>query len=165
MAIQRNLDLDDSPKVTLLRAMEKIVREDPTVRRVLKTHSFRTWSGMPDDSKEFTIELTPAMRWTIAGGPDEFTTPDAMKTSMVIQTEILIKGNNSDDLNNFWWTIQRAFYPPDFSARQVILAKLQKAGAHSGVVLFSEAFDPDPDGVFFAAMAQIKIDVRLRLNP
>ena len=41
----------------------------------------------------------------------------------------------------------------------------QTAGARSGLVLFSQpAFDPGPDGVFFAGQGQIKIEIQSQLN-
>ena len=54
-----------SPITAVFRSMESIVRENPTFQRVVKPHSFRTWSGRPDDAKEFTFSIAPAMRWTL----------------------------------------------------------------------------------------------------
>ena len=62
--------------------------------------------------------------------------------------------------------ITRCFYPRAVEppARPIILT-LQTAGARSGLVLFSQpAFDPGPDGVFFAGQGQIKIEIQSQIN-
>ncbi len=58
------LNLPQSPRDAVFRAMEKIVRTSPTFGRVVKPTSFRTWSGKPDDPKEFSVNVAPCMRWT-----------------------------------------------------------------------------------------------------
>ena len=161
----RSLDLPTSPRVAVFRAMETIVRNDPTMQRILKPHAFRTWAGSQNDAKQFNIELAPALRWTPQNTAEEFSTPDTMRGWLLINAEILIRGNCSDDLLNFWFAMERAFYPSTLTGRNANVLTLQNAGARSGLVLFSQpAFDPDPDGVFFAGAGQIKIEIQLPLN-
>ncbi len=51
-----SLDLPQSPRDAVFRAMETIVRSNATFQRVVKPISFRTWQGNPEDAKEFTFE-------------------------------------------------------------------------------------------------------------
>ncbi len=161
------LDLDPAPRTVVFRQMEAIVRRNANFQRVVKASSFRTWQGKPDDAKPFTIEIAPAMRWTPATGPDVFLFPDTQRGDLLINCEILIKTTLVDDLLNFWWMLVRCFYPPippdptAMGGPNQIRAQLQQAGAVTGLVMFDQpAFDPDPDGVFFAGHGQLKIDVR-----
>ena len=77
---------------------------------------------------------------------------------------MLINGGDADDTLNLWWAIVKAIYPGGAATLATVQA-LQQAGANSGLAEFSQpAFDDEPDGVFQAAMGQIKIDVRLDIN-
>jgi len=159
------LDLPQSPRDAVFRAMEGIVRGNAIFQRIVKPTSFRTWQGNPEDSKEFTIEHAPAMRWTPMNTGEQFRTPDTMSGDLLIKCEVLIKGNNASDLLNFWWMVTRCFYPSTLAARNANIQTLQAAGARSGLVLFSQpAFDPGPDGVFFAGQGQIKIEIQSQIN-
>lgn len=160
-----SLGLPTSPRTAVFRSMETIVRNDPTMARVLKPKSFRTWHGHADDAMEFTIAVAPAMRWTPANTAEEFATPDSMRGWLLVNCEILVRGSCSDDMLNFWYALERAFYPSALANRNANIQTLQKAGARSGLVLFSQpAFDPSPDHVFFAGAGQLKIEISVPLN-
>jgi len=162
------LDLPQSPRDAVFRAMETIVRQNATFQRIVKPVAFRTWQGKPEDAKEFTFEIAPAMRWTPMNTGEQFRTPDTMSGDLLINCEILLKGTNVSDLTNFWWMVARCFYPPSSSpgiTRNQVIQVLQTAGARSGLVLFSQpAFDPGPDGVWLAGQGQIKIEIQSQLN-
>ena len=166
MASVCKLDLPTSPRVAVFRAMETIVRGNPVFNRIVKPDRFRTWQGEPRDIKPFSYQEAPCMRWTPMNTGEEFKTPDTMAGDLLINCEVICRGSCCDDLTNFWWMITRCFYPQGGgAARQVIIQTLQAAGARSGLVLFSQpAFDPGPDGVFFAGQGQIKIEIQSQLN-
>ena len=166
MAGVRSLDLPVSPRAAVFRAMETIVRGNSVFQRTVKPDNFRTWQGELRDVKPFDQSSTPAMRWTPMNTGEEFKTPDTMAGDLLINCEVICRGSCCDDLTNFWWMITRCFYPQGGgAARQVIIQTLQAAGARSGLVLFSQpAFDPGPDGVFFAGQGQIKIEIQSQLN-
>jgi len=166
MAGVRSLDLPVSPRAAVFRAMETIVRGNSVFQRTVKPDNFRTWQGEPRDVKPFDQSNTPALRWTPMNTGEEFKTPDTMAGDLLINCEVICRGSCCDDLTNFWWMITRCFYPQGGgAARQVIIQTLQAAGARSGLVLFSQpAFDPGPDGVFFAGQGQIKIEIQSQLN-
>jgi len=161
------LDLLQSPRDAVFRAMETIVRQNATFQRIVKPTSFRTWQGKPEDAKEFTFEVAPAMRWTPMNTGEDFKTPEAIAGDLLINCEILLRGTNISDLTNFWWMVARCFYPhagsPGPTAAANILT-LQSTGARSGLVMFSQpAFDPGPDGVWLAGQGQIKIVIQSSL--
>ena len=106
------------------------------------------------------------MRWTPMNTGEEFKTPDTMAGDLLINCEVIIAGSCVDDLTNFWWMLDPLLLPARRRhTRQAIIQTLQTAGARSGLVLFSQpAFDPGPDGVFFAGQGQIKIEIQSQLN-
>src|SRR5271157_3830764 len=132
------LNLPQSPRDAVYRAMETIVRQNATFQRIVKPTSFRTWQGNPEDAKEFTFEVAPAMRWTLMNTGEEFKTPDTMAGDLLINCEILIKGTNVSDMSNFWWMLAKCFYPGQSPASgptsNAIVQTLQTAGARSGLV-------------------------------
>ncbi len=166
MAGTHSLDLPISPRAAVFRAMETIVRQNATFQRVVKPDRFRTWQGHPRDIKPFSYQEAPCLRWTPMNTGEEFKTPDTMAGDLLVNCEAIIAGSCCDDLTNFWWMLTRCFYPQGGGApRQAIIQMLQAAGARSGLVLFSQpAFDPGPDGVFFAGQGQIKIEIQSQLN-
>ena len=158
------LSLPQAPRSAVFRAMETVVRGNPTFQRIVKPASFRTWSGQPEDAKPFTYEIAPAMRWTPTSGPEQFNTPSSMVGPLFINCEILIKGTDCDDVANLWWMLERCFYP-DQPGSNTIAASLNAAGAFTGLVFFTQpAYDPDPDGVWLAASGQMRIDVLNAIN-
>ena len=165
MAGVRSLDLPVSPRAGVFRAMETIVRQNPVFGRIVKPGNFRTWQGDPNDVKPFTVAEAPCIRWTPMNTGETFRTPDTMAGDLLINCEVIIRGSCCDDLTNFWWMLTRCFYPASLSTRQANVLALQNAGARSGLVLFSQpAYDPDPDGVFFAGQGQLKIEIQSQLN-
>ncbi len=164
-----SLQLPQSPRDAVFRAMEGIVRTNPTFQRIVKPTSFRTWQGNPEDAKEFTFEIAPALRWTPMNTGEQFRTPDTMSGDLLINAEILLKGTNISDMQNFWWMLVKCFYPggspPIGINSNAVISALTTAGARSGLVLFSQpAFDPSPDGTWLAGQGQIKIEIQSQLN-
>ena len=83
----------------------------------------------------------------------------------MIQCEILLPGTNISDLTNFWGMVETCFYPGPTPTQgptsNAIVQSLVAVGAIDGLTFFTQAaFDPQPDGVWMAGQAQIKIDVR-----
>jgi hypothetical protein len=167
MASTPKLDLPSSPRTAVFRAMEQIVRQNVIFSRTVKPDRFRTWQGEPRDVKPFSYQEAPCLRWTPMHAGEEFRTPDSMSGDLLINCEVIIAGSCVDDLTNFWWMLVRCFYPPQTSATSIntIVTTLMTAGARSGLVKFSQpAFDPAPDGVFFAGQGQLKIEIQSNLS-
>ena len=125
--------------------MEAIVRHNAVFQRIVKPHSFRTWQGNPEDAREFTFELAPAIRWTPMHSGEEFKTPDTMAGDLLINCEILVKGTNVSDLTNFWWMVVRCFYPSTWpTATRTSRRCMPPVPAAAWCCLLSRRSTPDP---------------------
>lgn len=158
-----SLDLNTSPRISVLRLVETILKNDPTLKRVVKT--WRTYKEKPGQSAPFGTDLPlPAIRITPATGPDMWRYPDAFVGALYLNFEMLIQGQEAEDVFNLWYALCVAMYPGG-GGTQTNIQALQVAGANSGLVEFSApAFDPTPDGSMWLAVGQMKIDVRLQLK-
>jgi hypothetical protein len=168
---QTKLDLDDSPRTKVFRAIDGILRADPTLKRLFaKPCQFRSWQGTPDDAKPFTTDLAPAIRLTpLPGGPpDVWYSPDARQGTLAIRVELYLKGSNLDDLHNVWYAVKRALYTTSAAGLQAIANTLQAAGADTGMVDFQdpvpnlEALTNTPN--IIDAVAALSVEVWEQLN-
>ena len=167
MSVITKLDLPTSPRAAVFRAMETIVRQNSVFNRIVKPDRFRTWQGRTQ--RHQAVLVSGGALYSL--DPDEHgrgiqdSGHDGRRPTHQLRSHR--RGRRAvDDLTNFWWLLTRCFYPPSGGApRQAIIQTLQAAGARSGLVLFSQpAFDPGPDGVFFAGQGQIKIEIQSQLN-
>ncbi len=168
MAGTASLDLPTSPRAAVFRAMETIVRGNSVFQRIVKPDRFRTWQGHPRDIKPFSYQEAPCLRWTPMNTAETFATPNMMTGDLLINCEVIVAGSCSDDLTNFWWMLETCFYPDAITSSQTgdntVQQTLRNSGAHTGLVFFTQpAFDPGPDGVFFAGQGQMKITIRLSI--
>lgn len=154
------LDLNTAPRTAVFRKLVSIIRNDATIRRIIRPTAIRAWDGLPQDSAEFSIAIAPAIRLTPITGPDVFWSPGAMRGDLFVNVEMLVMGTCVDDPTNLWWAICRAIYPAAQSQANANVLALQQAGAYDGLVTFtSPAFDPDPKDNFFYAQGQMKVVV------
>jgi len=157
--------LDAAPRTLVFRAIEGILREDPVLSKVIRKDSLRAWKWLGVDPMPFGIVHVPALRISKATSADRFATPDTMKGGLIIKAEILLRGGNTDHMDNFWWAICRAFYPVDPIQRSRICTRLQNAGARSGLIVFDQpAYDMEPDGELQAGTGAFLIDIESRFN-
>ena len=160
------LNLPTSPRTSVFRALDKILRNDPVLQRTVRPQAFRSWSGNSYDSVDFTLAMAPCLRLTPSNGPEVWKFPDAFVGPLFIKVEMLVAGYDVDDVLNLWWAIEKALYPSDNVAKSANISTLQAAGAYTGLAEFTQpAFDDSPENKFFAAYGQIKIDVLLQLAP
>lgn len=160
--------LQKSPRTSVFRAVEAILRYDPMFSSVVNGKRLRTWSGDVNDAIQFTLDMAPCVRLTPIPAPEEWASPGLTKGALMIHIEMLVAGFNYDDVFNLYWAIEKAFYPPATNAvdGDGIRAQLLAAGAFSGIVTFSQpTYDPTPKDMYFHAFGQMKVDVRLNLAP
>jgi len=154
------LDLNTAPRTSVFRAVVRLIRNDATIKRIVRPTSIRAWEGLPQDAAPFNTEIAPAIRFTPITGPDTFWSPGSMKGDLFLQVEMLVMGTNVDDLLNLWWAICRAIYPAAQSSINANVQALQQAGAYDGLVTFTApAFDPEPKDNFFYGTGQMRIAV------
>jgi hypothetical protein len=158
--------LPQSPRTGVFRAIEKILRTDPLLRNTIEPSSLRAWNGNDDDGIVPTQDMAPFLRMTPINQAETWWTPSSQTGSLLINMEILINGFLVDDLLNFWWAIERAIYPMDYAARMKNIEAIRQAGAMTGLVSFTQpVFDPSPETISFAGVGQLKVEIRLDLNP
>lgn len=160
-----SLDLDDAPRTLVYRKIVSLVRNDATIKRIVRPTAIRAWDGLPQDSAEFGVAVAPCIRLTPINGPDAWEYPNAFAGDLLLNCELIVRGTNADDLFNLWWAVSRAIYPKASATRLANVLALQQLGAKTGLAEFSQpAFDPKPEDNWFYATGQIKISVISQLN-
>ncbi len=158
------LNLPTSPQTSVFRAIDKILRQDLTLR-TLFGDNFISWQGDPQDSREMTKTMAPAIRITPVVGPDTWKFPESFAGELFIAYELIIDGFDIDDLFNVVWAVKRAIYPTVDATKLAINQTLQNAGALSGLVEFNNpGFDPKPADNFFYVNGQMKITCRSQIT-
>jgi hypothetical protein len=160
------LNLPTSPRTSVFRALEKILRNDPVLHTAIKPQSFRSWTGDDLDDITPSIDMCPFLRMTPACQAEMWEFPDAQQGMLLVNVELMTPGYNVCDMLDLWWAIEKAIYPSDFDLRNANVNALNAAGAYPGTPQFSQpAFDPKPESQFLVALGQISIKVLLALNP
>jgi hypothetical protein len=156
------LDLNTSEMVAVYDRILLILRNDPTMKRVVKT--WRSWRELPGQHGPFSTDSPlPAIRVTPVNGPEQWRYPHAMVGPLYLNFEILLLGSDVRDAMNLWRAMQIAIYPGGTGTFTNIQA-LQAAGANSGMAEFTvPAYDDTPDGANLLAKGQMKIDVKFNL--
>lgn len=158
-----SLALPDVPPVTLFRAIDDILRADPTIKAVIKgPESFRSWQGKPSDKNELAVTQAPAIRLSIASGREDYWYPGSSKANLRIQVEALVTGTCSDDVHNLFGAIRRALTPQPQTALLALHQKLKAAGAATGLVFFvwPQVATNDADAGFQLAIGGIEIEFK-----
>lgn len=139
------LALDDAPRTLVFRAVEDLLRRDPTLKRIETT--IRAWQGEPTDKELLSYDMAPGIILTPYPGPETYWYSNTMKGKLFIQFETITAGLCVDDAENLSYAIERVLIPHGTAAQvQATIAKLTTAGAVTGQVTFSTPiFDPRPD--------------------
>lgn len=150
------LSLNDSPRTSVFRCLDDILRADPSLQRFFtRPGSFRSWRGEPFDKSEFAQAMAPAIRLTPFPETEEYWYPGQQKGTLTVKVEMIVPGLAIDDVDNLFYAIQRALVPTDNAARLAIEKKLKAAGSMIGQIHFTQpAVDSAPnagsDGLFMA---------------
>jgi hypothetical protein len=143
MATIKSVDVDDSPRTRVFRAIETILRTDQTLARVVAARSWRTYDGSPVTKDPFGTTSCPWVVMSRIPGSEDYWSPDALTGDMQILLMIGTRGMCEDDADNLYFAVQRAIYPTTQALKLANVQALQAAGAHTGIVTFSQpAFDP-----------------------
>jgi hypothetical protein len=153
--------LPTSPRTTLFRAIDNLLRKDPVLSSVIRPGSFRSWSGTQYDSMDFQFSSAPGIRLTPTAGPTDFKYPETMSGDLFINVECLVVGQNVDDLLNLWGAIEAAIYPSDYQRKCEIIQMLQTSYLLSVITFTMPAFDAAPEAQFLRGMGQIRAPVRI----
>ncbi len=163
MSADPRLRLPQSPRVALFRKIDAVLRADPIVKGATKT--FRSWQGRPEDRLPLGISEAPGLRLTPHGVNQGQWSTDSMSGTLQIDCEMIIPGFCCDDLDNYWYAIERALYPMLLGDKNKLSNMFQLHFAHTGLASFSQiAYDIEPgaDGAF-RGLGQIQMDYRLSI--
>ena len=105
MAVPK-LALPDYPWTSAYRALVSVLREDPDLKRVVKT--WRSWTGDPEDLENLTDAHMPWIQLTPSASPIRRATEQDWEVDLRIRIQIATKGTNSDDLMNLAGAILQA---------------------------------------------------------
>ena len=164
------LGLPDSPRKLVFRRIVQQLKNDPVLRRSLKT--ILAWGGDAMDAPPVTVDESPGIRLTPTFGPDEWQFPDAQSGWMFIRVEMLVNSWDVGDMMDLWWSIEIALYPRDWNARMAFQQQLREvglpqnlAGAKTGLISFSQPVaDDNPQDQYQHAVGEMKIEILLNLN-
>jgi hypothetical protein len=104
---ERTTSFPDGPEIRAFRAVEAILREDPTL--LAAGASIRSWDGDESDSQAIASGMCPILRIS-----PEVVQPDRPLTQMQatahlsIRAEIYVAGTIAEDLVNFWAAVRGA---------------------------------------------------------
>jgi|GEM_PF-2519356 len=164
---KKTLNLPDSPRTKVFRAVEDILRNDPVLKQVLglatRPQAFRSWSGEPTDVADFSKTGLPALRITPFAQNEQYWYPNQMKGNLAIQFEIHINSNCIDDVDNLFYAIERALVPKLNADRLANEAKLKAAGAMLGQCHFTQpavVHEKVGEGGTFRALGTLLIEVK-----
>lgn len=166
LARREKLNLSDGPRAILFRLIDRQLRSDHTLGRVIKIH--RSWTGEPDDRNEMGRDSAPSIRLTSRSGPSSWKIPWVRVGTLVIDVDTIIRGSCSDDQDNLWDSIRAAICPVDVVARQEFWSMLQANGAWTGIVNVGQpSYDPRPDAGsdgMFRGSGQLSIEYRVDVD-
>lgn len=167
MSSQPRLKLPTAATTAIFRRIERQLRNDKALGRVV--NSWTTWEGCPSDRVPNATGSAPLITLTPQAEAENWWAPSTQKGTLLVRVDMLVTGTCVDDVLNLWWAIQRACYPSDSTERLGFQGDLQAAGAHTGLIRFSQpAFDSDPaageDGQFLAR-GELAVEFRFDHNP
>jgi hypothetical protein len=152
MTTNPKLRLPVAPETAIFRLVDRMLRADETLFRVVKT--WRSYQGGPDDRTDLAEGHCPFVRLsTRNGGGERFFSPSGTEGQIEIVVELGASGSCLDDIHNLWGAVKRALFPTDATARLAFQSRLRDAGARTGLIEVAQsAFDPTPgtDGVMYA---------------
>lgn len=120
------LALPDAEETIAFRAVERILRSDPDLNRVVKQWS--TWTGDATDVLDPTFANCPYIQLSPGPTATDWETESQHKSPLVVSIMVAVAGSNSDQLTNLWAAIRRALFPRDLDAQAAVRAIGQAAG-------------------------------------
>ena len=138
------LPLEDVVETRLYRLFVEVVRNDPTLSKVVKT--WKDWSDSAHDRVQITSAgQLPAVEFWPGAGREQFASPDAMKAELLIDVRVATAGLLIDNCWNLWGAVLRAVRPRDNVAAIILNRRFQEAGAETGRFLVTRpAFATPP---------------------
>lgn len=154
------LQLKESPEVSVFRGVVKVIREDPTLKRI--GLNVNAWEDRSDDLKEITSEMCPHVEISPSAGETRWSEANQHKSDFSIDFLLTVNGTNADDLLNLWHAIRQALFPTnDDVQRAKVQAYLGPKAINSSISKQPYQIVPRPEGV---RMLQGEGAITIRLN-
>lgn len=139
------LPLPDYPWTTAYDALIAVLKEDPELRRVMKT--WWTWEGTGFDLETPTAAHAPYAVLTPAPSPIRTETEGDQMVTFRVRAEFVALGTNARDLMNLWGAFQEALREDRPFRETTVRGHFRENGAHRhrvvepGLAMGSISFD------------------------
>jgi len=100
------LPLPDYPWTSVFRALVAVLKEDPDLRRVVKT--WRSLEGGPEDLEALGPGHLPWVELTPAPSANKPATDADYQTDFRVNVKFAVPGTRVDDLMNLWGAVMQA---------------------------------------------------------
>ncbi len=110
------LGLPDAAETIAFRAVEKVLRNDPTLRTVLR--HFHAWRGEADDILPPTPSTCPHLDIAPRPAASAWEAEGMHRMPFTVGFTLAVNGTRVDELMNLWGAIRRALWPADPAAMQ-----------------------------------------------
>ena len=115
------------------------LRKDPDMQRLVASPaSFYFWDGEEDESREPSIDAMPAIRITPNWGPTNRQTPREQLGWLQLDVELWTPGLDVRDMLDLSETLLPILCPVDNASANAWTSTLQRAGAHTGEIEFTQ---------------------------
>jgi hypothetical protein len=131
------------------------LKSDPVLKREVKT--WKTWSGDPKDSEDFSIGQEPYLRLTPHPDQSHFVDTQSQQADILVDVDCAIAGTNVSQSMDFWSAIETALYPKSAVARAAINARLRGLGIQSVEFLMGAWGVKNEGGQVLVSKGQIKL--------
>ena len=144
------LPLPDSEETVAFRAVDAVLRTDPTISSLCQVAGaagssegsggmYLSWSGQYEDVSDPTYNTCPYLRISPGGLGSTWETEGQHRMPMAIAIEAAVVGSDFTQVGNFWGAIRRALFPPRDSDDNIaradwVRAKLQAANISRGIL-------------------------------
>src|SRR6185312_4368870 len=109
-----SLNLPDSPRKLVFRALVGLLQADPDLKRTIKPASWFAWSGNPQDAAPPVVQgRCPVAKLTPIALPATAETQAAQNSPFGVGLFVATWGTNLDDLLDLWGAFERAVFTGD----------------------------------------------------
>ena len=112
-------DLDTAPETTAFRAIDAVVRADPTLKRLVGRNLY-SWLGDALDDAEPTLDRCPWLRLTPRPGTCDWENEGQHRMDLVVGFELAVAGTNADQVANLWHAVRLALFPQVATRRAAV---------------------------------------------
>lgn|SRR5574343_1043492 len=158
------LALPDAPETVAFRAIDAILRTDPTITSLCQVPGaaggssgggglYLSWTGQIEDVWEPSATTCPFLRISPGGLGSSWETEGQHRMPMAIAIEAAVIGSDFGQIGNFWGAVRAALFPPRTAEDAVrsdwVRATTQAAGIARGILTapaYTVRVDDDTSG-------------------